>query len=242
MSDLILEQDGRILRATFNRTEDCGVSDNMAAELIDALATAHETADLVVLRSAGEHFCTGRIRDASKGPPAPGAYERRPEYDPIFYCYKAIKDAIVPVFGVIEGKCMGFGTAVASVCDVTFASSTATFNIPEMEHNIMPTMVMSAVYDRMNRNAVAWMTYSCEFISAAEAVQYGIVSRAVDADRLEAEVEKFCGQILSRPRPAILALKEYLHNAPHMNERGATDYARAFHSMVNTAQAMKKDH
>ena len=43
-----------------------------------------------------------------------------------------------------------------------------------------------------------------------------------------------------RPRPAILGLKEYLHAAPRMDELGAIDYARALHSMVNTAAAMKR--
>jgi hypothetical protein len=62
----------------------------------------------------------------------------------------------------------------------------------------------------------------------------------VEAGELNAEIEKFCATMLSRPRPAILGLKEYLHSAPHMDEKGATDYARALHSMVNTAAAMKK--
>jgi enoyl-CoA hydratase len=240
MSDLILKQNGRILEATFNRTEDCSVSDAMAAELSAALRTAHETSDMVLLRSAGADFCTGRARNADAGPPAPEAYARRPEYDSIFFCYQAIKDAQVPVIGAIEGRCMGFGTAVAAVCDVSFASSTAQFNIPEIEHNVMPTMVMSALYDRMNRNAILWMTYTAQFISAQEAMQYGIISRVVEAGELNAEIEKFCATMLSRPRPAILGLKEYLHSAPHMDEKGATDYARALHSMVNTAAAMKK--
>ena len=240
MSDLILKQNGRILEATFNRTADCSVSDAMAAELSAALGTAHETSDMVLLRSAGADFCTGRARNADAGPPDPEAYARRPEYDSIFFCYKAIKDAQVPVVGVIEGRCMGFGTAVAAVCDITFASSTATFNIPEIEHNVMPTMVMSALYDRMNRNAILWMTYTAEFIDAERALNYGLVSHVVPADTLDAEIEKFCQTLLSRPRPAILGLKEYLHSAPHMDEKGATDYARALHSMVNTAAAMKK--
>ena len=34
--------------------------------------------------------------------------------------------------GVIEGRCMGFGTAAAACCDVSFASSNARFNILEM--------------------------------------------------------------------------------------------------------------
>ena len=240
--DLLLKQNGRMLEATFNRTGDCSVSDAMAEELSEVLRTAHETADAVLLRSAGADFCTGRARNADAGPPHPEAYTRRDEYDAIFGSYKAIRDAKVPVIGVIEGKCMGFGTAVASVCDVSFASSTAQFNIPEMDHNVMPTMVMSAVYDRMNRNAILWMTYSADFIDAAQAMVYGIVSRVVEAEKLNGEVERFCRTLLGRPRPAILGLKEYLHSAPRMDEQGAIDYARSLHSMVNTAAAMKKAH
>lgn len=241
MSDqLILEQDGRILRATFNRPDDNACSDAMAAELSAALLKAHETSDMVLVRSCGPDFCTGRARNPDAGPPHPEAYTRRDEYDSIFYCYKAIRDAKVPVVGVIEGRCMGFGTAIASLFDVSFASSTATFNIPEMSHNVMPTMVMSAVYDRLNRNAVLWMTYSCDFIDAERALSYGLVSQVVEADRLDAEVDRFCKLLLSRPRPGILGLKEYLHTAPRMDEQGAIDYARAQHSMVNTAAAMKR--
>jgi enoyl-CoA hydratase len=135
---------------------------------------------------------------------------------------------------------MGFGTAIASLCDVSFASDTSTFNIPEIAHNVMPTMVMSAIYDRMNRNAILWMAYSADFIDAHKALSYGIVSNVVSEDKLNEEVQRFCDLLLSRPRPAILGLKEYLRVAPRMDEQGAIDYARSLHSMVNTAQEMKK--
>lgn len=241
MSDnLLLENNGRMLVATFNRPEDNKVSDGMARELGAALATAHETSEMVLLKSAGPDFCTGRLRDPDAGPPHPEAYSRRPEYDSIFYCYQAIRDAQVPVVGVIEGRCMGFGTAAAACCDVSFASSNARFNIPEMTHQVMPTMVMSALYNRISRNAIMWMTYSAEFIDAQQAMIYGIVSRAVDADKLEDEVTKFCETLLSRPRPGILGLKEYLRAAPNMDPQGALAYARSLHSMVNTAAAMKE--
>ena len=212
----------------------------MARQFSEAILSAHENSDMVLLRSTGPDFCTGRIRDDSAGPPSPEAYSRRPEYDAIFGCYRSIKDAQVPVMTVIEGRCMGFGTAVTAVSDISFASSTATFNIPEVGHNVMPTMVMSALYDRMNRNAILWMAYSTDFIDADRALNYGLVSNVVDAKELDAEVDRFCGLLTSRPRPAILGLKEYLHSAPRMDEQGAIDYARSIHSIVNTAAAMKK--
>lgn len=238
--DLLLEPKGRVLEATFNRAEGNGVSDGMAREFRAALETAHESYDVVMLKSVGPDFCTGRVRDADAGPPAKEAYARRPEYDSIFYCYRAIRDAQVPVVAAIEGKCMGFGTAVAAVCDVSFASETATFNIPEIEHNVMPTMVMSALYDKMSRNAILWMAYSAEFISAEEAMAYGIVSRVAPAASLVEDTRAFCEMLTKRPRPAVLGLKEYIHNAPTMDEAGAIAYARSIHSMVNTSSDMKK--
>ena len=237
---LLLNQNGRVFEATFNRPDDNACSDSMAAEFSAKLASAHETSDMVLLRSCGPDFCTGRARNPDAGPPHPEAYTRRDEYDSIFYCYNAIKNCKIPVVAVIEGRCMGFGTAVAAVCDVTIAAKSAQFNIPEMDHNVMPTMVMSAIYDRMNRNAILWMTYTAKFISAEQAMAYGIISTVAEDKELETEVKEFCDILLSRKRPAILGLKEYLTSAPRMDDQGALDYARAIHSMVNTAAAMKK--
>ena len=234
-------QDGRLLRITLQRDGN-GVTDGMAAQLSAALLSAHETSDAVLLRSAGPDYVTGRVRDAGAPAPEPEAYARRAEYDAIFGSYKAIRNAQVPVVTAISGRAMGFGAAIAGLCDVSFAADTATFNIPEVNHNVMPTMVMSALYDRLNRNALLWMAYSSDFIDAQRAMSYGLVSTVVPEARLDAEVERFCEILLSRPRPAILGLKEYLHVAPRMDELGAIDYARSLHSMVNTAAAMKKKH
>ena len=45
-----------MLEATFNRPEDNGVSDGMARELSAALAVAHETSDMVLLKALGPIF------------------------------------------------------------------------------------------------------------------------------------------------------------------------------------------
>jgi enoyl-CoA hydratase len=239
-SQVTLQQDGRILRVTLNRPSDNAVADAMALALSQALHNAHEQSDVVLITSVGPDFCTGRARNQNAGPPSPEAYERRAEYDSIFNCYKAIKNCLVPVIIAAQGRVMGFGAAICAIADVSFASDQATFNIPEIEHQVMPTMVMSAIYDRIARNAILWMAYTAQFIPADEAQRLGFVSRVVKDEQLNSEVEAFLKVLLSRPRPAILGLKEYLHHAPRMDEQGAIDYARSIHSMVNTSAAMKK--
>ena len=104
---LLIQQDGRLLRIQLNRAEDNGTSDSMAAALSEAVLTAHETSDAVILTSVGPDFCTGRIRDAGPSPASPEAYTRRDESDSIFNSYKALRNCKVPVIGVIEGRCMG---------------------------------------------------------------------------------------------------------------------------------------
>ena len=97
---ILIEQDGRLLRIKFNRPEDNGVSDSMAAALSEAVLNAHDASDAVVLSSVGPDFCTGRIRDAAT-PASPEAYSRRPEYDSIFNSYKALRSCQVPVIGML---------------------------------------------------------------------------------------------------------------------------------------------
>ena len=238
--EVTIKQDGRLLRLTFNRPLDNAVSDAMALAVSKALDSAQLESDAVLINSIDPNFCTGRKRNADAAPPSPEAYERRAEYDSIFGCYKAIRDCKVPVIVAVEGRVMGFGAAITALADVSFSSDTATFNIPEIEHNVMPTMVMSALYDRINRNAVLYMAYSAEFIDAHEANRLGFTSKVCPASELSQHVESFITTLLSRPRPAILGLKEYTHHAARMDEAGAIDYARSLHSIVNTSAAMKK--
>lgn len=240
-NDLLVQQDGPVLRITLNRPDaGNGMTDAMAVEFAAVVNRAHESSELVLLRANGPDFCIGRAPRAKDAPPpAADAYRRRDEYDPIFNAYWAIRRSPVPVVGVIRGRAMGFGLAVTALCDVSFASDQAKFNIPEMDHNIMPTMVMSSVFDRMSRNAILWMTYSCDYIDAARAMTYGIVSTVVPDDRLDAEVARFCDTMANTPQPAIRGLKEFLRVAPTMDAQGGIDYARALHSLVNSSPEMK---
>ena len=79
MSDEILsQQDGPILRITFNRPDHGnGATDYMATELKRLLDTAHEKSRLVVLRGAGKDFCIGRATMGQQPAVMPEAMKRK---------------------------------------------------------------------------------------------------------------------------------------------------------------------
>jgi enoyl-CoA hydratase len=224
-----------------NRPDDGNAaSDDMAEQLTKLLLSGGESAEIIVLRGAGKDFCVGRAtagrRPASN---SPDALERRFGSDVVFDCYNAFRRVSAPVIGVVNGRALGFGCAIAAVCDITLAADNAQFQVPEMLHNIMPTMVMSALVDRVPRKALTYMVYSTAMISAARAREAGLVSEVVPAGELDAAVEVLCATMLKAPRPARLGVKEYARSALHMDMAGAIDFARNLHATINSSAAMR---
>ncbi|MEA2904007.1 MAG: hypothetical protein QOI12_1394 [Alphaproteobacteria bacterium] len=243
MSDQILsKRSGAILEITLNRpAEGNAATDDMAREVTRLVEEAPDDVQAIVLRGAGEDFCIGRASMGSPRPP--GAVDPLPArrgYDVIFGCYGAVRATPLPVIGVVQGRALGFGCAMAAICDITIASDRATFQVPEMMHNILPTMVMSSFVDRVPRKAFNYLVYTTAVISAERALTFGIVSEVVPAARLEATVQDTCAAILKAPRAAILGVKEYASRAFSMDTAGAVDYARNLHTAINSSAEMRK--
>ncbi len=240
MSDEILIRNaGRIVEITLNRPDDGnGVTNDMAATLARAIGEAADS-HFVVLRGAGDDFCTGRAGMGRPPEDRPGAYERRAQNEVIFDCYAAFRRSPVPVVGLVQGRAAGFGCALAALCDITLASASATFRLPEMGHNIMPTMAMSSLVDRVPRKALMYLVYSTREIDAGKALTFGIVSDVVPPDELESSFAALRAALEKAPRPAVLAVKEYARSALAMDVASAVDFARNLHATVNSAPGMR---
>ena len=104
---------------------------------------------------------------------------------------------------MVQGRALGFGCALAALCDITLASDAATFQVPEMAHNILPTMVMSSLIDRVPPKALTYLVYSTAVIGAMRALSVGLVSEIVPAADLEAQVQTLGAALLKAPPPAV---------------------------------------
>jgi enoyl-CoA hydratase len=241
--ELISKQDGPALRITINRPEaGNGMSDDMALELTALLENAHKGAQFVVLKAAGKDFCIGRasMGAAPATPARPEALERRDQSEVVFNCYGAFRRCALPVVGIVQGRALGFGASIAALCDITIAASDAKFQIPEMGHNIMPTMVMSALIDRVPRKHLGYLVYSTDVVSAEDAFKYGLVSKVVAPAALEKAEADIVARLAATPQPAQTGVKEYLRTAADMHVAGAVDFARNIHAVVNSSSKMAR--
>jgi enoyl-CoA hydratase len=244
-NEIVTARKGPVLEITLNRPEiGNAASDAMAVELTRLLLGAGDSSEIVVLRGAGDDFCVGR-ETMGKRPPGqqPDALELRRRNDVVFNCYGAFRRCEIPVIGVVRGRAFGFGCAIAAVCDITLAADSAKFQVPEMAHNIMPTMVMSALVDRVPRKAMGYLVYSTATVSAQRALAWGLASEVVPEAELGTAVEQLCRNIIKAPLPATHAVKEYVRSGPDMATPGAVEYARNLHATINSAidARMKRD-
>lgn len=240
MADLILrEKDGDITTITLNRPEIGNrVSDPMAGQLAELIDDAAKESRLILFRGAGDEFCLGREAMGERGP-LPEAYELRGKVEVIFNLYDAFRRSKVPVIGIVQGRAIGFGCALAALCDITIASEKARFQLPEMGHNIMPTIAISALIDRVPRKALMYLVYSTAEIDAHKALTYGLVSDVVPAERVDAAVENLIAQLKKYPLPALMAVKEYARSAYGLSTQAANDFARNLHATINSSSAMR---
>ena len=164
---------------------------------------------LVVVRARGESFCLGRAPGA--GPAPKTALGIRTEVaEPILSLYADVRSCEVPVLAVVQGPALGFGTAFVGVCDLGIATVAARFAFTEMDHNLPPTLAMSAVIDRIPSKRLMHMVVTRELIGAEEALAIGLISQVSSAAHLEETVAVTVGKLIDRDRSAVCAVKEYL--------------------------------
>jgi enoyl-CoA hydratase len=214
------------------------LNDTGIAELTALLQGAAARARLVLLKAAGDDFCVGRIAPRGAAAPKLEALQVRRGRDVVFNCYAAFRESPIPIIAAVKGRALGFGCAIATCADITIADTNAIFQMPEFGENIMPTIAMSALLGKVTQKQLMYIAYSTAQLNAERAERLGLVSE-VAAGELDTAVNRIVAQILKAPQPAVLAIKEYARVAPSMDIRGAVDYARSLHAVVNSSSEMR---
>lgn len=231
---LVLARDGEIARVRIERPEEGNLmSASMIAELTRLLNEAGRDPALkaVVLTGAGDDFCLGR--EPGAGGDSKTALEMREALtSPILGLYAAVRGAEIPVIASVHGRAAGFGCATAAVCDITIAADDAQFSLPEMTHDLPPTLAMCAHIDRTMPKAIAWLVYSTGTVDAETARTLGFVSNVVPAASLRDETESLLATLTARRRDALITCKQFLSNARLMETDKAADYAGNLLSVI----------
>lgn len=199
---------------------------------------ARREVKLVIIRAEGADFCLGRAAGPAGEGPTSALDVRNTITQPILDVYENIRATAVPVLAAVQGKASGFGCALVAQCDLAIAAEDAMFSLPEMDHNLPPTLAISAMLHKVPVKRMLHMVYTREGITAAEGLALGIVGRVVARSALDDAVRQTAAKLLDRNRAAICAIKEYALAAPYADANGA---ARLAGSLLATVLSSPKE-
>jgi enoyl-CoA hydratase len=193
---------------------------------------------IIRIRASGPAFCRGRAVGAPPSTAPTAAQFRRNVADPILDVYRAMHESEVPLLAEVQGDAEGFGCALVTACDMAVASDSARFNLPELQKNLPPTLVLSVLRHKVPPKASAHMVYLTETIDATNAREWGIVAEVVPAAALSERADAMVASICTRDRIAIAALKTYFREITIPDFSLASEVAGA--SLANAMTSMRR--
>lgn len=232
-SDVLIGRRGDVLDITLNRTASGNlITADIGKAIIAALAEVGSDLKLIRLQSNGADFCRGRESPAIDRATARAREFREKIAEPALALYAALINARAPILGVVQGQASGVGCALAALCDLSVAGESATFQIPEMNHGIPPTLVMSVMVGRVPLNAISQLVLTREPIPASRARELGIVGELAPDAGLVAKADAMEARLLESPALSLQAVKEYARLAPGMDQAGKISLAANLISTV----------
>jgi enoyl-CoA hydratase len=180
---------------------------------------------LLIIRGEGRDFCLGRAPGPVGQAPKSALQVRNQITQPILDVYAEIRAAPVPVLAAVQGRASGFGCALVAQCDLAIGAEDAAFSLPEMDHDLPPTLAISAMLHKAPIKPLLHLVYTRDSIRAAEALSLGILGRVVPAAALDDAVRETAAKLSGRNRAAICAIKEYVLSAAHADPHGAARLA-----------------
>jgi methylglutaconyl-CoA hydratase len=205
-------------------------------------ASADEAVGVVVLTNAGPAFCAGA--DLSGGAPAAagGGKRRGARRDGLADLLAAIQDSTKPVVARIAGHCVAGGIGLAAACDLSIADGAARFGFTEVRIGVAPAIISVVCLPKLRRADALELFLSGERITAARAAEVGLITRAVPAADLDAEVAAVVARLLAGGPSALAAAKRLVYTIPGMDREAAftrtTEVSQALFASAEAAEGM----
>ena len=109
---------------------------------------------------------------------------------------------------MIRGFCIGGGLAIAISCDVRIANESARFGIPAARLGLgYGASGVSKLMELVGPSSTKEIFFTARHFSAGEALEMGLVNRAVADDTLEEYTRRYCATIAENAPMTMHALK-----------------------------------
>ncbi|MEO8059204.1 MAG: enoyl-CoA hydratase [Burkholderiales bacterium] len=156
---------------------------------------------VVVLAAAGKAFCAGHDLKEMRAEPSLAYYQAL--FEQCAQMMLSIQRLPVPVLAQVQGIATAAGCQLVAMCDLAVAANTAKFAVSGVNLGLFCSTPSVALSRNLGRKAAFEMLVTGEFISAAQALEKGLVNRVAAPEELGAAVETLVASIVAKPRVAV---------------------------------------
>jgi enoyl-CoA hydratase len=138
--------------------------------------------------------------------------------------YDLLADCPKPTIAMIQGHCIGGGTALAVCCDMRICGETASFGVPAAKLGLgYPLSGIRRLVDLVGPSFAKEIFFTGKKWGAEDARIMGLVNRVVPNDRLEAFVTDYANTIAGNAPLTVGSVKAIVREA--LKDRGAANEA-----------------
>ena len=123
-----------------------------------------------------------------------------------------------PIIAAINGYCLAGGWTLLMSTDIRIAVESAQLGISEVKRGILPgNGGTQRTIQQLPYPIAMWMLLSGEWLTAQEALQYGVINKVVkDRDELMAEADRMAHILMSNGPLAVRCIKELAVRGQYM--------------------------
>ncbi|MEO8806473.1 MAG: enoyl-CoA hydratase [Burkholderiaceae bacterium] len=193
-----------VVTLTLNRPQAFNaLSQGLLAALQAELDHLHDDAGarVVVLAASGKAFCAGHDLKEMRAEPSLAYYQAL--FEQCAQMMLSIQRLPVPVLAKVQGIATAAGCQLVAMCDLAVAVNSAKFAVSGVNLGLFCSTPSVALSRNLGRKAAFEMLVTGEFISAAQALEKGLINRVAAPDELDAAVEALVASIVAKPRVAV---------------------------------------
>jgi methylglutaconyl-CoA hydratase len=224
---LIEKQTPQITVVTLNRPERRNsLTIELLNELISAIKVASDQADkrVVILRGAGEAFCTGLdLKAAADQSKAHATAEM------VAKTLIAIAETRLVTIAAVHGAAVAGGAGIMSACDYVVAAEKTKIGYPEVRRGLVAGLVMTFLRRQVRERNLRELVLGGELIDAKRALEIGLVNRVVPPEEVMNEAQKFADSVLQGAPNALTNTKRLIEELWSTSVKEDVDLALKHH-------------
>src|SRR5271166_6088558 len=209
---LTLDYDGPLAIVTLNRPDKRNaISYELINELLRALGDVENSpAQILILTGAGKAFCSGMDLEDLRSITGRTPDENLADSRTMALLFRMLYECPKVTIAAVNGPAIAGGCGLATLCDLTLASTEAKFGYTEVRIGFVPAIVSTFLLRQVGEKHARDLLLTGRIIGAEEALHMGLANEVVAPDQVMHRAHELATSLLQNSPMSLLATKRLL--------------------------------